>query len=160
MKIKFSDMSSMIAEEVISLISPKIRKIVREEVNRGVKSIIQEQKKLEKLSLLSNAKENSKQDYDGYDAGWENNIHGLSESKEAIAKRAHDKARSILKKRFANNDDPFADLIMNAEDPQEEQKIEEQVRLSTPLKKVSEVGKNDNTSPDLMDFNEMVDRII
>lgn len=137
-------MSSMIAEEVISLIGPKIRKIVREEVNRGVKSIIQEQKKLEQLSLLNKI---------------EDNTQGLSESKEAIAKRAHDKARSILEKRFSN-DDPFAELIMNAEDPQEQQRIQEQVKLSKPLTKVSEIGKNDVTSPDLMDFSEMVDRII
>lgn len=144
MKIKFSDMSSMIAEEVISLIGPKIRKIVREEVNRGVKSIIQEQKKLESINLLSKIEDNTQE---------------LSESKEAIAKRAHDKARSILEKRFSN-DDPFADLIMSAEDPQEQQRIQEQVKLSKPLTKVSEVGKNNITSPDLMDFSEMVDRII
>lgn len=144
MKIKFSDMSSMIAEEVISLIGPKIRKIVREEVNRGVKSIIQEQKKLEQLNLLNKI---------------ENNTQGLSESKEAIAKRAHDKARSILEKRFSS-DDPFADLIMSAEDPQQQQRLQEQIRLSKPMTKVSEVNSNNVVSPDLMDFSEMVDRII
>lgn len=141
-------MSSMIAEEVISLIGPKIRKIVREEVNRGVKSIIQEQKKLESTSLLNWVDHNKEVNKE------------VNESKEVIAKRAHDKARAILEKRFANSDDPFAELIMNAEDPQEQQRIQEQIKLSRPLTKVSEVGKNDITSPDLMDFSEMVDRII
>lgn len=147
MKIKFSEMSTMIAEEVISLIAPKIRKIVREEVNRGVKSIIQEQKKNEKLNLLKWVDHNKEVNKE------------VNESKEVIAKRAHEKARSILEKRFSG-DDPFAELIMNAEDPQEQQRIQEQVKLSKPLTKVSEVGKNDVTSPDLMDFSEMVDRII
>ena len=147
MKIKFSDMSSMIAEEVISLIGPKIRKIVREEVNRGVKSIIQEQKKLEQINL-SNWVDHNK----------EVNTQELSESKEAIAKRAHDKARAILEKRFSS-DDPFADLIMNAEDPQEQQKIQEQINLSRPMTKVSEVNKGSVIPAELMDFSEMVERI-
>jgi len=144
MKIKFSDMSSMIAEEVISLIAPKIRKIVREEVNRGVKSLLKEQKKIEQLSL-SNKTQNDFQD--------------LSESKENIAKRAHDKARSILEKNFAN-DDPFADLIMSAEDPMENKRIEEQIKLKKPMTKVSDVSSRNVVSPDEMDFSEMVDRII
>ena len=139
MKIKFSDMSSMIAEEVISLIAPKIRKIVREEVNRGVKSLLKEQKKMEQLNLSNKTK---------------NDFQDLSESKEHIAKRAHDKARSILA------GDPFADLIMSAEDPMENKRIEEQVKLKKPMTKVSDVSSRNVVSPDEMDFSEMVDRII
>ena len=144
MKIKFSDMSSMIAEEVISLIAPKIRKIVREEVNRGVKSLLREQKKIEQLNLSNKTK---------------NDFQDLSESKENIAKRAHDKARSILEKKFAS-DDPFADLSMSAEDPMENKRIEEQVKLKKPMTKVSDVSSRNVVAPDEMDFSEMVDRII
>lgn len=145
MKIKFSDMSSMIAEEVIKVLAPRVRKIVREEVNKGIKTLIKEQKISQQMMLSNNVKPN-------------NNSDNLTETKEAIAKRAHDKARDILEKQFSN-DDPFAELIMSAEDPQQQQKIQEQIKLSKPLTKVSDVDKNNVVAADLMDFSEMVDRI-
>jgi hypothetical protein len=145
MKIKFSDMSNMIAEEVIKVLAPKVRKIVREEINRGVKQIIKEQKINQQLNLVRSVDKTADDN--------------LSESKEVIAKRAHEKARSILQKRFSQ-DDPFADLIMNAEDPQEQQRIQEQQRLSKPLVKASEVTNGNVVAADQMDFSEMVDRII
>jgi hypothetical protein len=145
MKIKFSDMSSMIAEEVIKVLAPRVRKIVREEVNKGIKTLIKEQKISQQMMLSNNVNVN-------------NNSDNLTETKEAIAKRAHDKARDILEKQFSN-DDPFAELIMSAEDPQQQQKIQEQIKLSKPLTKVSDVDKNNVVAADLMDFSEMVDRI-
>jgi len=145
MKIKFSDMSSMIAEEVIKVLAPRVRKIVREEVNKGIKTLIKEQKISQQMMLSSNVNLN-------------NNNDNLTETKEAIAKRAHDKARSILEKNFSKND-PFADLIMSAQDPQEQQRIEEQAKLSKPLVKASEVNKTNVVSADEMDFSEIISRL-
>ena len=145
MKIKFSDMSSMIAEEVIKVLAPKVRKIVREEVNKGIKTLIKEQKISQQMMLSNNVNVN-------------NNNDNLTETKEAIAKRAHDKARSILEKNFSKND-PFADLIMSAQDPQEQQRIEEQAKLSKPLVKASEVNKTNIVSADEMDFSEIISRL-
>ena len=138
-------MSSMIAEEVIKVLAPKVRKIVREEVNKGIKTLIKEQKISQQMMLSNNVNVN-------------NNNDNLTETKEAIAKRAHDKARSILEKNFSKND-PFADLIMSAQDPQEQQRIEEQAKLSKPLVKASEVNKTNIVSADEMDFSEIISRL-
>ena len=138
-------MSSMIAEEVIKVLAPRVRKIVREEVNKGIKTLIKEQKISQQMMLSSNVNLN-------------NNNDNLTETKEAIAKRAHDKARSILEKNFSKND-PFADLIMSAQDPQEQQRIEEQAKLSKPLVKASEVNKTNVVSADEMDFSEIISRL-
>ena len=145
MKIKFSDMSSMIAEEVIKVLAPRVRKIVREEVNKGIKTLIKEQKINQQMMLSNNVNLNNHND-------------NLIESKEAIAQRAHDKARSILEKNFSKND-PFADLIMSAQDPQEQQRIEEQAKLSKPLVKASEVNRTNIVAADEMDFSEMISRL-
>lgn len=136
-------MSSMIAEEVIKVLAPRVRKIVREEVNKGIKTLIKEQKISQQMILSNNL-----------DRVDENVI----ESKEAIAKRAHEKARSILEKNFSK-DDPFADLIMSAQDPQEQQRIEEQSKLSKPLIKASEVNRANIVSADEMDFSEIISRL-
>lgn len=145
MKIKFSDMSNMIAEEVIKVLAPRIRKIVREEVNKGIRTLIKEQKISQQMMLSNNFNIN-------------NNNDNLIETKEAIAKRAHDKARTILEKNFSKND-PFAELIMSAQDPQEQHRIEEQAKLSKPLVKASEVNKANLVAADEMDFSEMISRL-
>lgn len=138
-------MSSMIAEEVIKVLAPRVRKIVREEVNKGIKTLIKEQKINQQMMLSNNVNVNNHND-------------NLIESKEAIAQRAHDKARSILEKNFSKND-PFADLIMSAQDPQEQQRIEEQSKLSKPLIKASEVNRANIVSADEMDFSEIISRL-
>lgn len=138
-------MSNMIAEEVIKVLAPRIRKIVREEVNKGIRTLIKEQKISQQMMLSNNFNIN-------------NNNDNLIETKEAIAKRAHDKARTILEKNFSKND-PFAELIMSAQDPQEQHRIEEQAKLSKPLVKASEVNKANLVAADEMDFSEMISRL-
>ena len=139
-------MSSMIAEEVIRVLAPRVRKIVREEVNKGINTLIKEQKISQQMMLSNNFNINN------------NNNDNLTETKEAIAKRAHDKARNILEKNFSKND-PFAELIMSAQDPQEQRRIEEQAKLSKPLIKASEVNKTNIVAADEMDFSEMISRL-
>ena len=55
MKIKFSEMSNMIAQEVLRTLAPSIRKVVREEVSRGVIKIIKEQRELSKMLSSNNS---------------------------------------------------------------------------------------------------------
>lgn len=142
-------MSSMIAEEVIKVLAPRVRKIVREEVNKGIKTLIKEQKISQQMMLSNNVNVNNNNN---------NLTDNLIETKEAIAKRAHDKAKSILEKNFSK-DDPFADLIMSARDPQEQQRIEEQAKISKPLVKASEVNRTNVVAADEMDFSEMISRL-
>jgi len=111
MKIRFSDMSNMIAEEVMSSIEPTIRKVVREEIARGVKKIVQENKALREEIMQKNLF-----DQEGDFIGEQSSI--TNETRELIAKRSRDKAKNIIEKQLGN--DPYADLIMSAVDPNEE----------------------------------------
>jgi len=151
MKIRFSDMSNMIAEEVMSSIEPTIRKVVREEIARGVKKIVQENKALREEIMQKNLF-----DQEGDFIGEQSSI--TNETRELIAKRSRDKAKNIIEKQLGN--DPYADLIMSAVDPNEEkQKIEEQ-KLSQPIVKSSEVQKGDMVDPLNMDFSDRMDRLV
>lgn len=151
MKIRFSDMSNMIAEEVMSSIEPTIRKVVREEIARGVKKIVQENKALREEIMQKNLF-----DQEGDFIGEQSSI--TNETRELIAKRSRDKAKTIIEKQLGN--DPYAELIMSAVDPNEEnQKIEEQ-KLSNPMVKSSEVQKGDMVDPLNMDFSDRMDRLI
>jgi len=151
MKIRFSDMSNMIAEEVMSSIEPTIRKVVREEIARGVKKIVQENKALREEIMQKNLF-----DQEGDFIGEQSSI--TNETRELIAKRSRDKAKNIIEKQLGN--DPYADLIMSAVDPNEEkQKIEEQ-KLSQPMVKSSEVQKGDMVDPLNMDFSDRMDRLV
>jgi len=151
MKIRFSDMSNMIAEEVMSSIEPTIRKVVREEIARGVKKIVQENKALREEIMQKNLF-----DQEGDFIGEQSSI--TNETRELIAKRSRDKAKNIIEKQLGN--DPYADLIMSAVDPNEEkQKIEDQ-KLSQPMVKSSEVQKGDMVDPLNMDFSDRMDRLV
>lgn len=140
MKIKFSDMSGMIADEIIKVLAPAIRKIVREEVNKGVTKIIKEQKSRPlPTEIVSSMNESG-------------------DAKEIIARRARDRARSILEKRLSN-DDPYASLIMEAEDPQEiaDQKARQQLR--TPMVKSSDIDRQNMAMPENIDFSDRLDKL-
>ena len=66
--------------------------------------------------------------------------------------------KKLLEKNFAS-DDPFADLIMNVEDPQEELDLKEQQILSQPMKNINDVGKGDNTLPENIDYSASMERL-
>jgi len=91
MKIRFSDMSNMIAEEVMSSIEPTIRKVVREEIARGVKKIVQENKALREEIMQKNLF-----DQEGDFIGEQSSI--TNETRELIAKRSRDKAKKHYRK--------------------------------------------------------------
>jgi len=56
-------------------------------------------------------------------------------------------------------DDPFADLIMSAEDPQEELDLKEQQILSQPMKDIKDVSKSDRTLPENIDYSAAMERL-
>ena len=152
MKVNFSDMSNMIAQEVMKAMVPRIRKIVREEVGRGVRRVVREQKLMQENMEQSNS-------YNFDPSALHEDVDNSGLAREELAKRAHDKSRKILEKKFTS-DDPFAELIMNVEDPMEARNMQEQTIRALPMVKSNEVAKGDIVLPEQMDFNDRIDKLI
>ena len=85
----------------------------------------------------------------------------VSSAKTFIAKRqaSRAKAQQLIEKNF-KEDDPFADLILNAEDPQEDLEVQQEQIIDQPMKKSKDVSKGDNTMPENIDFSEHMEKLL
>ena len=114
MTIKTSELTKMIAEQVTKDIArkliPKFRRIVREEVDRGMKDLLYEMVVKQSLPLRGNdfIEKNTAQFTE------ETGPANVSSAKNFIAQRQSSRAKtqSILENKF-KTDDPYASLIMD-----------------------------------------------
>ena len=85
----------------------------------------------------------------------------ISSAKNFIAKRqaSRAKAQHIMESKF-KEDDPFANLIMDAEDPQEQLDLQQEQLMNKPMTKITEVDKNDVIMPEHIDYSETMERLI
>ena len=122
MAIKTSELTKLISEavtrDVAKKLIPKLRRVVREEVDRGMKDLIYEMVVKQGMPLRGN---------DTLQTEEEDRPQNVSSAKTFIAKRqaSRAKAQQLIEKNF-KDDDPFADLILNAEDPQEDLDIQQE----------------------------------
>ena len=160
MAIKTSELTKLISESVTKDVAkkliPKLRRLVREEVERGMKDLIYEMVVKQGVTLRGN------------DAVQNNTVHteeerpqNVSTAKTFIAKRqaSRAKAKEILENTFSE-DDPFADLILSAEDPQEDLDLKQEQMLNQPMKKSKDVSKGDSTMPENIDFTEHMEKLL
>lgn len=160
MAIKTSELTKLISESVTKDVAkkliPKLRRVVREEVERGMKDLIYEMVVKQGVTLRGN------------DAVQNNTVHteeerpqNVSTAKTFIAKRqaSRAKAKEILENTFSE-DDPFADLILSAEDPQEDLDLKQEQMLNQPMKKSKDVSKGDSTMPENIDFTEHMEKLL
>ncbi len=158
MAIKTSELTKLIADQVTKDVAkkliPKLRRVVREEIDRSMKDMIYEMVMKNQMPLKSVDDEQTLQ----FEETGPTNV---SDAKNFIAQRqsARTKAQQILEKKF-QADDPFASLIMSAEDPQEEEDMKQERILAGPMKKVTEVSKGDVTMPENIDFTAAMDRLL
>ena len=120
-QLRLSDLSNAVVEGVtkslVKILLPKMKKMVREEINRGVKTMMVE---IQSQNMVS---ENN------------NSFLSTSQAKNSIVERqqrARDRARAIIEKK-GGPVDPLMDMVINAEDPTEEQRIQEHRQLSQPM---------------------------
>ena len=155
MAIKTSELTKLISEsvtrDVAKKLIPKLRRVVREEVERGMKDLLYEMvvkqgKPLRGNDTLQTEEERPK---------------NVSTAKTFIAKRqaSRAKAQQLIENNF-KDDDPFADLILSAEDPQEELNIQQEQMLDQPMKKSKDVSKGDGTMPENIDFTEHMEKLL
>ena len=161
MAIKTSELTQMIAEQVTKEVSkklvPKLRRIVREEIDRSIKDMLYEMVVKQQTPLRNN---NFIED-DTVQFNEETQPENVSTAKNFIAQRQASRAKEkqILESKF-KSDDPFSSLIMDAQDPQEELNLQQEQLMSTPLKNITEVSKGDMTMPENIDYTQHMERLI
>ena len=159
MAIKTSELTKLIAEQVTKDVAkkliPKLRRVVREEIDRSMKDMIYEMV-MKQQTPLQNVVEGTGAQFDTPDQP-----ENVSTAKSFIAQRQASRAQAqkILEGKF-KDDDPFANLIMDAADPQEEENMKQEQMLAGPMKKVTEVAKGDVTMPENIDFTAAMDRLL
>tara|TARA_Y100000356_G_C11235234_1_gene277395 strand:+ start:363 stop:845 length:483 start_codon:yes stop_codon:yes gene_type:complete len=157
MAIRTSELTKLIADQVTKDVArklvPKLRKVVREEIDRSMKDMIYEMVVNQQKPLKSVVEENT------VDFASER-PQNTSAAKSLIAQRqaSRNKAKEIIE-RSMGADDPFADLIMSAEDPQEELDLKEQQILSQPMKDIKDISKSDKTLPENIDYSAAMERL-
>ena len=157
MAIRTSELTKLIAEQVTKDVAkkliPKLRRVVREEIDRSMKDMIYEMVVKQQTPLQDVVRENTVE----FAPEQPQNV---TSAKTFIAQRqaSRSKAQQLLEKSF-KNDDPFADLIMNAEDPQEALDLKEEQILNQPMKNIKDVSKNDKTLPENIDYSASMERL-
>ena len=158
MAIKTSELTKLIAEQVTKDVAkkliPKLRRVVREEIDRSMKDMIYEMV-MKQQTPLQNVVEEKVAQFEV-----PSQPANVSQAKNYIAQRqaSRAKAQQLLEDKFAV-DDPFASLIMDAEDPQEEEEMKQEQMLASPMKKITEVSKGDMTMPENIDFTAAMDKL-
>ena len=155
MAIKTSELTQMIADQVTKDVSkklvPKLRRIVREEIDRSIKDMLYEMVVKQQVPLRDNTTQFNE----------ETQPTNVSSAKNFIAQRQASKAKAqqILENKF-DSDDPYSSLILDAEDPQEELNMQQEHIMSAPMKDISEVTKGDITMPENIDYTQHMDRLV
>ena len=161
MAIKTSELTQMIADQVTKDVAkkliPKLRRIVREEIDRSIKDMLYEMVVKQQTPLRNNnfIEDNTAQFNE------ETQPENVSSAKNFIAQRQASRAKTkqVLESKF-KSDDPMASLIMDAEDPQEQLILQQEQLMSTPLKNISEVSNGDMTMPENIDYSQHMDKLI
>ena len=161
MAIKTSELTQMIADQVMKDLSkkliPKLRRIVREEIDRSIKDMLYEMVVKQQIPLRNNnfIEDNTAQFNEKTQPA------NVSSAKNFIAQRQASRAKDkqMLESKF-NSDDPLASLIMDVEDPQEELNIQQEHIMTAPMKDISEVSAGDGTMPENIDYSEHMDRLV
>ena len=149
-QFKVSDISesivSGVTKSLAKILLPRVRKMIREEINRGMKDVMLEVIKAQgsRQVVEQSSVESS-----------------TAVVKETIAKRqnrSRERARAIVEK-AGRSDDPLLDMVINAEDPQEEKELMMQEQLQLPMIDSKEVQRGDIVSPENINFNDRLEKL-
>ena len=161
MAIKTSELTQLIAEQVTKDVAkkliPKLRRVVREEIDRSMKDMLYELVVKQQLPLRNNNVVDDNITQVNETAPPEN----ISSAKNFIAQRqaSRAKAQHIIENKFKEGD-PFANLIMDVEDPQEQLDLQQEQLMNKPMTKITEVDKNDVIMPEHIDYSAAMERLI
>ena len=161
MAIRTSELTQLISEQVTKDVAkkliPKLRRVVREEIERSMKDMLYELVVKQQMPLRNdNVVEDNIAQFN--ETAQPENI---SSAKNFIAQRqaSRAKAQNIIENKFKEGD-PFANLIMNVEDPQEQLDLQQEQLMNKPMTKIAEVDKSDVIMPEHIDYSEAMERLI
>lgn len=138
---------SGVSKTLAKILLPRVRKMIREEIDRGMKDIM--------LEVIRS--QGSTQVIEAAPAG----PASIQSAKETIAQRqnkSRQRARKIIERNGQSND-PLLDMIINAEDPQEIENIKLQEQIEQPMVNSKEIDKGDVTMPENIDFNDRLEKL-
>ena len=149
-QFKVSDISesivSGVTKSLAKILLPRVRKMIREEINRGMKDVM-----LEVIKAQGSRQVVEQSSVESSTAA----------AKETIASRqnrSRERARAIVEK-AGRSDDPLLDMVINAEDPQEEKELMMQEQLEQPMIDSKEVQRGDIVSPENINFNDRLEKL-
>ena len=149
-QFKVSDISesivSGVTKSLAKILLPRVRKMIREEINRGMKDVM-----LEVINAQGSRQVVEQSSVES----------STAVVKETIAKRqnrSRERARAIVEK-AGRSDDPLLDMVINAEDPQEEKELMMQEQLQQPMIDSKEVQRGDIVSPENINFNDRLEKL-
>ncbi len=152
-QLKMTDLSKVITEAVKKSVSKmllsRVRKIVREEIDRGMRQVMVEVIKSQNQPMTEQP---------------QSFLSNTDQAKTSIVQRqqkARERARAIVEKK-GGPIDPLMDMVINAEDPNEEKQIQEQRQLNRPMVSSKDVvpgGDAAGLDPLNIDFFDRLERL-
>ena len=150
-QFKISEISesivSGVTKSLAKILLPRVRKMIREEIDRGMKDVMLEVIKAQGSQQIAEQSTSVRS--------------STATAKESIAQRsgrARERARQIVE-RSGQTDDPLLDMVINAEDPQEEKDLMMQEQLAQPMVDSKQLQKGDVVSPENIDFNDRLEKL-
>ena len=152
-QLKMTDLSKVITEAVKKSVSKmllsRVRKIVREEIDRGMRQVMVEVIKSQNQPMTEQP---------------QSFLSNTDQAKTSIVQsqqKARERARAIVEKK-GGPIDPLMDMVINAEDPNEEKQIQEQRQLNRPMVSSKDVvpgGDAAGLDPLNIDFSDRLERL-
>tara|TARA_R100001082_G_scaffold38320_1_gene20207 strand:+ start:1330 stop:1800 length:471 start_codon:yes stop_codon:yes gene_type:complete len=152
-QLKMTDLSKVITEAVKKSVSKmllsRVRKIVREEIDRGMRQVMVEVIKSQNQTVTEQP---------------QSFLSNTDQAKTSIVQRqqkARERARAIVEKNGVDVD-PLMNMVINAEDPNEEKQIQEQHQLNQPMINSNNVvagGDATGVNPENIDFSDRLERL-
>ena len=148
--IKASDLTSTIVEGVsktlAKILLPKVRKMIREEIDRGMKEIMLEVIKSQGATPLQESPISK----------------STTSAKAGITQRqsrARDRARQIVE-RNGLIDDPLMAMVVDADDRQEEEALQMQHQLDAPMVESKSIQPGaEAVDPSQIDFSDRLEKL-
>ena len=142
---------SGVSKSLAKIILPRVRKMIREEIDKGIKDIMLEVIKAQRIDPLQDRPLQER---------------AISEStkkaKESVTKRqarARDRAKQIVERSGITND-PLLDMVINAEDAQEEQHLQLEHQMAQPMVDSNEISAGSQiTDPSQIDFTDRLEKL-
>lgn len=153
--IKAADLTSTIIEGVskalAKILLPKVRKMIREEIDRGMKDIMLEVIRSQGAGQVI---ESGSQQAAG-PASTQTAKEGITQRQA----RARDRARQIVERNGMTND-PLMDMVINADDRQEEEDIKMEHQLALPMVESKDISAGTQiVDPSQIDFSDRLEKL-